>query len=311
LLNTAITLSGRTLRSTTTVTKYSQRYTAQCPKASLYTYYSVTNVAVVLRLVQLNIALRIRDNRSLLRLGEDPAASRELTQRGIPGQPLLESDRARIELKPLKAFQPDEVVAFEDADSSNTLRYGLVVSSSDDELQGDAPAAPAPAATAPATAAAATERRSSNTSDTAAAEAAAAASEPEESAIKYVRVKTAPRSDAVVTLKASEVYSFKPAKDAAAAAAASATAATTAATGDALQGVPAALLSGLIRTTAGVLQEQQQQQGCDAPPLPPQAPYTAVLPPLPPPITTEQMLETVQSMLQRCGLSLSTDTVTR
>jgi hypothetical protein len=269
-------------------------------------------------LIQSNQMLRslyTRGNRSLLRLGEDPAASRELTQRGIPGQPLLESDRARIELKPLKAFQPDEVVAFEDAASSNTLRYGLVVSSSDDELQGDAPATTAPATTAPATAAAATETRGSNTSDTAVGEAAPPVSEPEESAIKYVRVKTAPRSDAVVTLKASEVYSFKAAKDAAAAAA-NAAAATTAAAGDALQGVPAALLSGLIRTTAGVLQEQQQQQqqqlqGSDAPALPPQAPHTAALPPLPPPITTEQMLETVQSMLQRCGLSLSTDTVTR
>jgi hypothetical protein len=240
------------------------------------------------------------NNRSLLRLGEDPAASRELTRRGIPGQPLLDSDRARIELKPLKAFQPDEVVAFEDADSSNTLRYGLVVSSSDDELQADAAATPA-AATA---AAAGTERRGSNTSDAAAAEAAAAAAEPEVSAIKWVRVKTAPRSDAVVTLKASEVYSFKAAKDAAAASVATA---ATAATGDTLQRVPAALLAGLTRIVAGVPQEQQQQQQeGDAPPVPL---GTAALPPLPPPITTEQMLDTVQSMLQRCGLSLSTDAV--
>ncbi|KAG5176706.1 hypothetical protein JKP88DRAFT_265343 [Tribonema minus] len=84
---------------------------------------------------------------SLLRLGEDEVLTREL-RRGTPGTPLLACDAELVELKPLKTFSHDEIVAVED--EAGLLRYAVVVDEDDDGGDGAAAAASAAGAAAAA-----------------------------------------------------------------------------------------------------------------------------------------------------------------
>jgi len=66
----------------------------------------------------------------ILRLGEDSIQSEEM-RRGQPGQHLIEADLALVELKPLRSFLPNEIVAWDD---KGILKYGVVVQKEGDEV---------------------------------------------------------------------------------------------------------------------------------------------------------------------------------
>jgi len=66
----------------------------------------------------------------ILRLGVDNVQSQEFT-RGMPGQPLTAADLELVELKPLRSFLPNEIVAWDD---NGTLKYGVIVLKDGDEV---------------------------------------------------------------------------------------------------------------------------------------------------------------------------------
>ena len=69
----------------------------------------------------------VRTVLQLLRLEEDSGEAAE-RRRGVPGEVLLPDDRLNVELKPLRVFAPDEVVAYVDGASAKEAAKGAAAS---------------------------------------------------------------------------------------------------------------------------------------------------------------------------------------